>query len=197
MYQPYNPLLRRLLVADDSPSKSKLAPYFFDLLALAFILGTEETFRAGASWHLWGGELAAGIMCGVIGLRWNKAVALIAKHNPWERLRQAESRIDQLVEQLAEAGNNNTATAAGPKIRHVETVRFEYLPESPLKHGWKQVYNDDGIAEFGSDPDVIGSLRMKILQSQVAIHYDLPPHATRANRIEFRASVAPREGSVD
>jgi hypothetical protein len=185
MYPPYNPFFRRLLVAD-SPSKgTRLAPYLFDLIALALILGTEEALRAGASWHRWAGELTAGIVCGVIGLRWSKVVALVAKRNPWEQLRRANALINELTEQLSRIQNNN---GAAPAVKHVHTVRFEYLPAaSPLQNGWTQSYNEDGIAEFGSDPGIPGSLRMKVTKGVVAIHHDLPPHATRANRIEFRA----------
>lgn len=74
--------------------------------------------------------------------------------------------------------------------RPVETiymVSFDYLPLSPLEKGWTQVYNPDGMAEFGTDPDIPGSLRMKILKSEVAIHHNLPPHAALADHLEFTA----------
>jgi hypothetical protein len=86
------------------------------------------------------------------------------------------------------------------KIEHVEhtrittgandsqpiyTIAFDYLPTSPLEEGWKQSYNADGVAEYGSDPDIPGSLRIRILKSEVAIHYDLPPHARLANHVEY------------
>ncbi|HUN85708.1 MAG TPA: hypothetical protein VMU48_15105 [Terracidiphilus sp.] len=69
----------------------------------------------------------------------------------------------------------------------IHSINFDYLPVSPLEKGWSQVYNEDGKAEFGMDPDMPGSLRMKVLKSEVAIHYNLPPHATRADHLEFTA----------
>ena len=89
-------------MADDSPSKStKLAPYLFDLLALAFILGAEEAFRAGTSWHVWAGELTSGILCGAIGLRWTAILSFMANRNPWHMLRQAETRTLELSRRYA------------------------------------------------------------------------------------------------
>lgn len=83
--------------------------------------------------------------------------------------------------------SRNRPSITPPAVKHVHTVRFEYLPASPLQNGWIQAYEEGGTAEFGSDPDLIGSLRMRVTKGVVAIHHDLPPHARRANRIEFRA----------
>jgi hypothetical protein len=69
----------------------------------------------------------------------------------------------------------------------VHTVAFEYLPKSPLENDWTQSYNPDGVADYGSDPEIPGSLRMKIVKSEVAIHYNLPPHATLADHLEYTA----------
>jgi hypothetical protein len=81
-------------VADDSPSKgTRFTPYVLDLIALALILGAEETWRAGHSWHACVGELLSGLICGFIGLRWTKVISIIAAHNPWKQLRQANVRI--------------------------------------------------------------------------------------------------------
>ncbi len=171
-------------MADDSPPKgTRLAPYFFDLLALAFILGFEEALRAGASWHVWGSELIAGVVCGVIGLTWNRVVALVAIRNPWEQLRQANTRISELENELSQA----MVAASDKSSSMIHRIDFGYIPRSPLENGWSQSYNDDGIAEFGSDPDIPGSLRMKILKSEVAIHHNMPPHATLADNVEFTA----------
>jgi hypothetical protein len=76
-------------------------------------------------------------------------------------------------------------TASSPET--IYTIGFDYLPTSPLENGWKQEYNADGVAEFGSDPDIPGSLRMKIVRSEVAIHHNLPPHATLADHLEYTA----------
>jgi hypothetical protein len=184
MNPPYSPLFKRLLVADDSPSKgTNLAPYFFDFFALAFILGTEEALRAGASWHLWASEMAAGLLCGVIGLRWARFTSFVTKCNPWGQLKQARTRISELEELLLQP----MQAAIAIPLRIIHTIDFGYIPISPLEKGWKQEYNDDGVAEFGSDPDIHGSLRMRIVQSEVAIHHNLPPHAILADHLEFTA----------
>jgi hypothetical protein len=72
-------------------------------------------------------------------------------------------------------------------LETIQTIDFDYLPRSPLENGWTQVYNPDGLAEFGSDCDIPRSLRMKIVQSEVAIHYNIPPHASLADHVEFTA----------
>jgi hypothetical protein len=113
---------------------------------------------------------------------------------------KAENReqIGQYMRELQRLENENIrlenelteqSAAPTPTLRHVHIVRFEYLPaSSPLDHGWKDASPEpSGAAEFYSDPDIIGSLRMKVTKGIVAIHHDLPPHARRANRIEFRA----------
>jgi hypothetical protein len=69
----------------------------------------------------------------------------------------------------------------------IHAIGFGYIPISPLENGWKQAYDPDGLADFGSDPDIPGSLRMKILRNKVAIHHDLPPHAILADHLEFTA----------
>lgn len=78
-------------------------------------------------------------------------------------------------------------TAATNAPQTVFTLDYKYLPQSPLNHGWKQEYNADGEAEYGSDLDIPESLRITILKSEVAIHYNLPPHAALADHIEFTA----------
>jgi len=69
----------------------------------------------------------------------------------------------------------------------VYTLSFKYLPRSPLENGWTQSYNADGVAEYGTDPDIPESLRIKIVKSEVAIHYDLPPYATLADHLAYTA----------
>jgi hypothetical protein len=87
--------------------------------------------------------------------------------------------------------NSNQVPTVTSALRPVYTLGFDYLPAAtPLQRGWKQEYNNDGVAEFDSDPDIPGSLRMKILKSEVAIHHNLPPHATLADHLEYTAKYA-------
>jgi hypothetical protein len=69
----------------------------------------------------------------------------------------------------------------------LEVIRFDYLPASPIDSGWAKAYKPDGIAAFGSDPDIQGSLRMRVTQSEFAMDHIVPVHATLANRLVFTA----------
>jgi hypothetical protein len=92
-----------------------------------------------------------------------------------------------LIRAMTRRGNAALPSETEKPIETVYTLDFKYLPKSPLENGWIQSYNVDGVAEYGSDPEIPGSLRMKILKSEVAIHHDLPPHATLADHLEFTA----------
>ena len=107
----------------------------------------------------------------VLGLVWLTAVVLWPDIKTW----------------YSGPSEEDGATAAPSAPRTVFTLDFKYLPQSPLDHGWKQEYNADGEAEYGSDLDIPESLRIKIVKSEVAIHYNLPPHAALADHIEFTA----------
>jgi hypothetical protein len=69
----------------------------------------------------------------------------------------------------------------------LDTIRFDYLPISPTEKGWTKIYRDDGAARFGTDHDIEGSLRMDVTHSEFAMDYQVPVHATLANRITFTA----------
>jgi hypothetical protein len=83
---------------------------------------------------------------------------------------------------------------ASETVRRIETIRFDYLPATtPLEHGWKDVSLPEhqrqakGTVQFNSDPDLPGSLRMRVTNGAFAMHYDFLPHSTTANQIEFKA----------
>lgn len=78
------------------------------------------------------------------------------------------------------------------KVETVYTLDFKYLPTSPLEKGWTQPYNADGVAEFGTDPDIPESLRIKVTKSEIAIHFVLPVHATLVDHVEFTAKYTDR-----
>jgi hypothetical protein len=111
------------------------------------------------------------LVMAVLGLAWLTAVVLWPDVKKWY------------------SGPTDVEGAVGAPIssQTVFTLDFKYLPQSPLDHGWKQEYNADGEAEYGSDLDIPESLRIKILKSEVAIEYNLPPHAALADHIEFAA----------
>lgn len=182
-----------------------------DYIGLGFLLLVpEELWRHPKLWYSWSGALAVGVICLWLGdavpiarmriLGWFQAPKALAA-----ALAENADLKNQLAELLAPKTGPLT-TAHPPETIH--TISFDYLPISPLEKEWKQVYNQDGEAEFGSDPEIPGSLRIKIIKSEVAIHHDLPPHATRADHLEFtakyttttmiftRLSVSTRDGSV-
>ena len=79
----------------------------------------------------------------------------------------------------------------GPKMAEIlYTIGFDYLPASPLDHGWTQAYNKDGIAVFKTDLDIPGSLRMEITHSMVALNYALPDLAKLADTVQFTTKYA-------
>jgi hypothetical protein len=67
------------------------------------------------------------------------------------------------------------------------TIRFDYLPTPPTEKGWTRAYKQDGVAKFGTDHDIDGSLRMEVTQSEFAMDYTVPVHATLSNRLIFTA----------
>jgi hypothetical protein len=79
-------------------------------------------------------------------------------------------------------------TPAGSKtIESLEVVRFDYLPVPPTQKGWTKAYKEDGAATFGTDHDIDDSLRMEVTQSEFAMDYTVPVHATLANRLIYTA----------
>src|ERR1700733_6230526 len=82
----------------------------------------------------------------VLGLVWLTAVVLMPDIKKW----------------YSGPSDVEDATTAPSAPRTVFTLDFSYLPQSPLDHGWKQEYNADGQAEYGSDLDIPESLRIKI-----------------------------------
>jgi len=80
------------------------------------------------------------------------------------------------------------------KANTLEVIRFDYLPVSPTERGWTKAYKPEGTATFGSDPDIEDSLRMRVMQSEFAMDYIVPVHATLANRLIF---VAKYDNSAD
>jgi len=101
-----------------------------------------------------------------------------------KRLAAALAENAELKKRLAES---ITVSKMGLPVETIHTISFDYLPLSPLENGWVQAYNADGAAKFGSDPDIPGSLRMKILKSEVAIEHNMPPHAMLADHFKFTA----------
>jgi len=69
------------------------------------------------------------------------------------------------------------------------TIRFDYLPVSPLQKGWKKAYKPEGQATFATDHDITDSLRMAT-QGEFAMDHTVPPHATLAGHLRFTAKYA-------
>ena len=161
---------------------------FLDYVALGFILpGSEEILRRGkAGWPIWVPSFALGIITLVFRDRSPQLVGwLLTWLRAPKELAAAIAEKAELKKQIEEL--KRMPVSAPVHRRAIHTVGFTYLPGSPIQNGWSQAYNDDGMAEFGSDPDMPGSLRMKVVNSEVAIHYNLPPHATLADNLEFTA----------
>ena len=66
-------------------------------------------------------------------------------------------------------------------------IRFDYLPVPPTEKGWTRAYKQDGVATFATDHDIDDSLRMEVTQSEFAMDYTVPVHATLARRLIFIA----------
>jgi hypothetical protein len=84
----------------------------------------------------------------------------------------------------------NTPEPDPNKLRTVESleaIRFDYLPIPPTQKGWTKAYKEDGIAKFGTDHDIDDSLRMEVTQSEFAMDYTVPVHATLANHLIYTA----------
>jgi len=84
-------------MADDSPARGKLVPALLELLALALVLGSEEAWRAGKSWHQWVPEGMAGLLCQIGVFTWSQLWSFIQKGNPWLQLNEARSRLDEVL----------------------------------------------------------------------------------------------------
>ena len=70
-----------------------------------------------------------------------------------------------------------------------EEIRFDYLPDSPIAHGWKQGYAknpvpSDAIWKMGAD----GSMLMELSNIYCAIDYRIPERAALSTRLvcDFR-----------
>jgi hypothetical protein len=75
------------------------------------------------------------------------------------------------------------------EIEGLGTIRFDYLPVSPLENGWTSAYKHkpDGVCQFGTDHDINDSLRMEVTASEFAMDYTVPVHMTLAKRVMFTA----------
>ena len=71
----------------------------------------------------------------------------------------------------------------------INDIRFDYLPRSPLEHGWKLAYEDPGPPPiFGSAMDAPNRDGLAItVTRKYAIDYDVPPNAGICDRIRFAA----------
>lgn len=67
------------------------------------------------------------------------------------------------------------------------TIGFDYLPQSPLENEWTRAYKQDAIFESGTDPEMPGSLRLKVKGSELAIDRAVPPYARLSDRLCFTA----------
>jgi hypothetical protein len=77
----------------------------------------------------------------------------------------------------------------GPQLLKVGDIRFDYLPQSPLMHGWKLAYEDPGPPpSFRSATDAPNQDGLAIkVDRKYAIYYELPPNAGICDRIRFAA----------
>jgi len=66
-------------------------------------------------------------------------------------------------------------------------VEFNYIPGSPLENDWTKAYRPEGKAIFSTDPDIPGSLRMKVSIDEFAMWQMVPAHAVLATHMEFTA----------
>jgi hypothetical protein len=70
----------------------------------------------------------------------------------------------------------------------LHTISFEYLPSSPLEKGWTRACKPEGEVTFATDPDIPGSLQMRVTSDVFfAMDHQVPLHATLADHCEFTA----------
>jgi hypothetical protein len=69
----------------------------------------------------------------------------------------------------------------------LHTVAFDYLPVSPLERDWTKAYTQEGEVLFETDPAYPGSLHMTVKKSFVAIHHQLPHHASLSTTVRYKA----------
>jgi amino acid transporter len=66
-----------------------------------------------------------------------------------------------------------------------ETIRFDYLPDSPLNADWQRAYGDV-LATFEKDRTVRGALKMVVTGGYFAMDYRIPP-TLPCDRLRFSA----------
>jgi hypothetical protein len=133
-----------------------------------------------------GALLIAGFVVGFV--RFKKQLELRFRERSQisaDYLRETESLKGQLSAMKAQIEREAAfePQALLPEVLH--TVTFDYVPGSPLEHGWTQPYYKDGVAVFKTDLEIPGSLRMDVVQSVVALNYELPDIARQADVLRF------------
>jgi hypothetical protein len=85
------------------------------------------------------------------------------------------------------AGKPDVLPVGSQSTQILGAILFDYLPVPPTQKGWTKAYKADGIAKFGTDGDIDNSLKMEVTQSEFAMDYTVPVHATLANRLIYTA----------
>lgn len=120
-----------------------------------------------------------------------KAVNLLPARKALRAAREENKDLQgQLSAMKAQIEQSLPASSQSKQVEALHLITFDYLPASPLEHGWTQPYYKDGVAVFKTDLDIPGSLRMEIMHSVVAINYELPDIARLANTVQFTTKYA-------
>lgn len=72
-------------------------------------------------------------------------------------------------------------------LKTLHTIAFDYLPISPLERDWTKAYTQEGEVAFKTDVGCPGSLNMVVKTSFVAIHHQLPAHASLSTVVRYNA----------
>jgi hypothetical protein len=178
---------------DNLPSSKKAVYTFFEFIALGCELESVPAFVRG-HWPLATLLLIIGAVLLFIGRKssWlHEKIASLWNALPSQRaLAVVEAENANLRTQVAamKAQIENQVPNNSPEpLEQLCQIAFDYLPTSPLEKGWTKSYNADGVANFSTDPDIPGSLRMKIVNSMVAITYSIPDLAKFSDTVKYTA----------
>jgi hypothetical protein len=117
-------------------------------------------------------------------------VLLFACLREWNAFRRIVWHVlEQIVPRPSVIGIKHEHEPGGLRVLH--TIGFDYLLKSylrvsPLDRGWTKAYGE-GTPEFGTDPEIPGSLSLKVSGDQFAMDYEVPQHAKPSNQISFTA----------
>jgi hypothetical protein len=97
---------------------------------------------------------------------------------------------------LGRKGKGSAIASAGPQFKRIGKINFDYLPDSPTKHGWNlKVDPGELLPEFSAAPDtpIPGSLLISS-HGKYALDYEVGPSGSLSNFVEL--ALKPSKGSV-